>query len=715
MSDPDSGPESGGSSPSGRGDLPRLLARHSDLALAALVVLIVAMMIVPLPPLLLDLLLALNIGAAVTLLLMAIYVSDALKIAAFPALLLLTTLFRLALQVSATRLVLLEGDAGALIAAFGGFVVAGNVVVGAVVFAILAVIQFLVISKGAERVAEVGARFTLDAMPGKQMAIDAELRAGHIDGAEARRRRALLGRESQFFGAMDGAMKFVKGDAVAGIVILLTNIVGGLVIGVLQRDLDLATAARTYTILTIGEGLVAQIPALVISTAAGIVVTRVSSEEEGAHLGREILGQLLAQPKALAISATLLGLLALVPGLPTLPFVVLAGALGFVASRLIRAARSRSQRPPGGAAGIGGSGEPRAGADEAARAPVLTPIAVELGAGMADVLPADGGRLLGELVPRLRARVFEELGLPLPQVRLRRNVPGVPARGYVIRLREVPMGRGELLPGGGLAQVPHAQVAERGIAAHAAVLPDGAPGAWIPGDQLLAAKERGIATLTPEEVVTMHLLLLVRRHGHEFVGVQETQALLDALEATHPALVREVVPKMVSPVLLADVLGRLAEEGVSLRALPEILGALARWAPVERDPVILTEHVRAGLGRQIASRHAAPDGSLSVYLLDPLIEETIREAIRRTPTGSYLALEPALSRDINAAVGRSLAHEIRTPVLLTNVEIRRFLRRLVETEHPRVAVLSYQELAPETRLQPLGRITVEGERAAAPL
>src|SRR3954452_4741179 len=318
------------------GDVRTLLTRYSDMALAGLVVAIVGMMIVPLPTPLLDLLISVNIATGVVLLLVAIYVSDALKIATFPTLLLLTTLFRLALEVSATRLILLRADAGEVIRAFGNFVVAGNLVVGAVVFLILTMIQFIVISKGSERVAEVAARFTLDAMPGKQMSIDAELRAGHIDHNEARRRRSALARESQLFGSMDGAMKFVKGDAIAGIVVLAVNIVGGLVIGVLQRGLDVATAAKTYTVLTIGEGLVSQIPALVISTAAGIIVTRVASEEEGGHLGRDIGLQVMAQPKAIAIAAGLLLLLAVVPGLPGVPFVTLGIVLGLIAWRLLR-------------------------------------------------------------------------------------------------------------------------------------------------------------------------------------------------------------------------------------------------------------------------------------------------------------------------------------------------------------------------------------------
>jgi type III secretion protein V len=682
-----------------RGDLRTFLGRYADVALAGLVVVIVAMMIVPLPTFLLDLLISLNIAVAVTLLLVSLYVSEPLKIATFPTLLLLTTLFRLALEVSATRLILLRGYAGQVIQAFGNFVVAGNLVVGAVVFVILTLIQYIVISKGSERVAEVGARFTLDAMPGKQMSIDAELRAGHIDHAEARKRRALLSRESQFFGAMDGAMKFVKGDAIAGMVVLLTNIVGGLVIGIVQRGMDAATAARTFTLLTIGEGLVAQIPALVISTAAGIIVTRVSSDDEGGQLGREVGAQILAQPKALAITAGLLGLLAIVPGLPTIPFLVLALLLGFVAFRLL------------------GIGAPIAAADSpgkpAARpalpAPLLTPIMIELAPDLSDaLLPGEHGRLLDQLVPALRERLFEETGLPMPAVRMRAHCPGLPRGGYVLRLSETPMARGEVVPGGGLALETRDHLAAQGIPATSAVHPDGRPAAWIAPGDLPGARLRGVATFGPDEVIAAHLLVLLRRHGFELLGIQETQALLEALERSQPALVREVVPKLLSPALLTDVLRRLAEEGVSLRALREILGALAEWAPLERDPVALTEHVRGALRRQLTARHLDAAGTVGVFLLDPLIEEAVREAIHKTATGSYLALEPELARDILAAASRALPPATTTPpVVLTSVDIRRHVRRLLETEHPQVAVLSYPELAPEARLAPLGRIKVQ--------
>ncbi len=655
------------------GELAARLARHGDLALAGIVVAIVAMMIVPLPTPLLDLLLSINIAAAVTVLLVALYVGDALRIATFPTVLLVTTLFRLALEVSATRLVLLRADAGEVIRAFGNFVVAGNLVVGAVIFVILTLVQFIVISKGSERVAEVAARFTLDAMPGKQMSIDAELRAGHIDPVEARRRRAALARESQLFGAMDGAMKFVKGDAIAGIVVLVVNVVGGLIIGVVQRGMEPAVAARTYTILTIGEGLVAQIPALLISTAAGIIVTRVASEDDGSgagqgQLGRDIGRQILAQPKALAIAAALLALLAVVPGLPAAPFLVLAAALGAIAWRLLRVpATTTDESAEASATPEAAAARARvAGADAATMLPppVLTPIAIEvsaeLGARLGPADPKAGGVFVTETVPFVRERLFAELGVPLPVVRLRAGVGGLTGGAFVVRLNEVPLARGE-----------------------------------APLDDARAA-----ATHVGEEVLS-----LMRRYGHEFIGVQETQTLLDGLERTHPALVREVVPKLVSPILLADVLRRLVEEGVSLRNLRDVLGALAEWAPHERDPVALVEHVRAALRRTITFQHAG-GGVLTAFMLDALIEDTIRESIHKTPTGSYLALEPQLSRDIILAVGRALGPSESGAVLITNAEIRRYVRRLVETEHPTLAVLSYQELAPEAQIRPLGRISL---------
>jgi type III secretion protein V len=670
----------------GTGDLRTRLTRHADLALAALVVGTVGMMIVPLPGFLLDLLISLNLAVAVTLLLIAIYVSDALKIATFPTLLLLTTLFRLALEVSATRLILLRADAGAVIHAFGAFVVAGNLIVGAVIFVILTLIQFIVISRGAERVAEVAARFTLDAMPGKQLAIDAELRAGHLDAAEARRRRAAITRESQLFGAMDGAMKFVKGDAIAGVVVLAVNLVGGLAIGVFQRGMDLAGAARTYALLTIGEGLVAQIPALVIAIAAGVIVTRVAAEDEGGHLGREIGLQILAHPKALAIAAVLLGLLGLTPGLPALPFLLLAAGLGLIAWRVLVASPATTgvaaaRAPLGsiaGGDGAGAAGLAGPGLAAGLPAPRLTPVEIALGAELADELglgPDGGGRAIPpaiapaipqEIAPAiadLRARLFAETGLVLPAVQVSAAAGDLPARGYRIALNEIPLARGAIAIG----------------AANAA------------------------------EQISGVLLGLLHRRGHELLGIEEAQALVTALARSHPLLVREVVPKLVSPALLADVLRRLAAEGISLRQLPEILGALADAAPATRDPATLAERTRVALRRAITFAHAGEGGVLAAITLDPLVEDAVRDAIRPGADGGHLALAPDATQDILASVGRALAAAPvggPRPVIVTAADLRRHLRQLIEVDHPDLAVLSYAELAPETRIETVARVSV---------
>jgi len=642
------------------GDVRSFFARTADLGLAAFVVLVVGMMIVPLPAFLLDLLISLNIGAAVILLLVSIHVSDALRIATFPSLLLLTTLFRLALEVSATRLILLKANAGQVIHAFGSFVVSGNLVVGVVVFLILTTIQFIVIAKGAGRVAEVGARFTLDAMPGKQLSIDAELRAGHIDANEARRRRALLARESQFFGSMDGAMKFVKGDAIAGIVVLITNSVGGLIVGILMNGMDVVVALRTYTLLTIGEGLVAQIPALVISTAAGILVTRVSSEEEDGHLGNDICRQILAQPKALAASATLLFVLALIPGLPAVPFLVLGAMFGLVTHRLLKTPNAPSPRTVD-LPRDGDMGRPTGVAS-----PLLVPIAIDLSAALTQsILPRQGpSRLVSELLPALRETFFAEAGIALPTISVCGDTVGLAGGAYAIRLHEIPVAKGDAFAHAGLTKA---------------------------------------STPSPDEIIAEHLHRVLHRHGYRFVGIQETQALLEGLRCSHPHLVHEVVPKLVSPVLLADVLQRLAREGLSLRNLGDILGVLAKRAGNRGDAASLAEDARGALHRQITFQYSNPDGSVGVFFLDSMIEETVREAIGKT--GSHLALPPELSQDIVRAVKSAVA-SVASPVILTASDIRRHLRELLESEQPQVAVLAYQELTPETKLQTLGRITV---------
>ncbi|MET0594586.1 MAG: flagellar biosynthesis protein FlhA [Polyangiaceae bacterium] len=651
----------------------------ADAGLAAFVVLIVALMVVPLPTWLLDILLAGNLSAAIAILLVVLYVPDAISIATFPTLLLITTLFRLSLNVSSTRLILLQANAGEVIRSFGQFVVRGNYVVGAVIFLILTIIQFVVIAKGSERVAEVGARFVLDAMPGKQMAIDAEARSGAIDGNEARHRRRQLARESQFYGAMDGAMKFVKGDVIASVIITFVNILGGLAIGVGQRGLEVETALKRYGLLTIGDGLVTQIPALVLSTAAGILVTRVASEEPDRSLGRELAGQILGIPKALQVAGIFVLGLAAVPGLPGVPFAVLGTLLLVAAQARVRQMRSEARRAVA---------EPARGAVAARRGPVFLPVVVPFTIDVSSDFSAlleDEAR--GEEIvrpsaftigQRIRERIFEELGVPLPAARVR-VIGSLPDRHLVISLFEIPT---------------------RVIA-----VPQGSTEAQAIADLEAAALE------------------VLRARAADFIGIAETQLLLDQLEQIAPALVRQTIPKPVTPSLLTDVLRRLVEERVAVRDLRTILEALSLVAPTEKDPLNLAEFVRSQLRRATTFRLTAGRRDLPVCLLDPTIEETIRHAVTKTAAGSFLALAPAAGRDVVAAIRRALteaqspgtaspasgpARAAATNVILTQPDVRRFVRKLIEVDLPDTVVVSYAELLPEIALHPVAKATLRG-------
>jgi len=642
----------------------------AELGLALLVISVVAMMIVPLPTWLLDVLIATNLSISVAVLLVVLYVPDALAIATFPTILLLTTLFRLALNVSSVRLILLQANAGDVIKAFGQFVVRGNYVVGGVIFLVLTIIQFIVIAKGSERVAEVGARFVLDAMPGKQMAIDAELRSGAIDGNEARRRRRMLSRESQFYGSMDGAMKFVKGDVIASLVITVVNILGGLAIGVGQKGMPAVEALKRYGLLTIGDGLVSQIPALVLSTAAGVLVTRVASEDPDTPLGQELASQLFGMPKALRVASGFVLLLALVPGLPAVPFLVLAAALFVIARararQIARDDRRDATEPRPIAPAAGGR------RTETPFVPIVVPWSIEVSEDLASALEdanEDGERLgLRSEALALRERLFSELGVPLPAPRVR-VAPGLPARHAVLSLFEVPA---RVMP----------------------VIPDGT------GDGEVV---RVVADAAAE---------LLRGRAADFLGLAETQRLLDELEQFAPATVRNVVPKPVTLTLLTDVLRRLLEERVSIRDLRAILEALASLAATEKDPLTLTELVRAQLRRALTFKLTRGATQLGVVLVDPTIEDTIRRAIQRTPAGAFLTLPPAAARDVIAALRRAgseaTTQGAAAPVFLTQPDIRRFMRKLLETEVPDATVVSFAELLPEVTLRPVARANLAG-------
>ncbi|HEX9288726.1 MAG TPA: flagellar biosynthesis protein FlhA [Anaeromyxobacteraceae bacterium] len=672
-----------------------LLARlkgSSDLALAALALALVSLLVAPLPPWLLDLCIAANLALAATVLVVALFARDALRFASFPTLLLLTTLFRLALEVSSTRLVLSRGEAGRVIQAFGQVVVAGNYVVGAVVFAILTLVQLLVVAKGAERVAEVAARFTLDALPGKQMSIDADLRCGAVDQAEARRRRRALEREGQLYGAMDGALKFVNGDAIAGVAIVLVNVAGGLVAG-LARGLPLEMAARRYALLAIGDGLVAQIPALLISVAAGVAVTRVAAEEEGGSLSEDLGRQLFSDPRALAAVAALCGTLAVVPGLPAAPFLALAVAAGAGGHLLARRARAVKATAAPEVDPAGAEGAPRT--EPPLGQPV--PLALELAP---DLAAAGAERLERELLPALRREIARELGVHVPEIAVR-SAP-LPAGAWRLLVDEVPAASGRAPEGEAVALAPPGDLDAVGIAAVAEV----DPLTFARVARIAAADAARASALAPVrgplERVGVGVAAALRAHAHLLVGVQELQALLDGLEPSHPALVREATRQIPAPVL-AEVLRQLLEEGISVRPLRSILEALLEAGGGARGSVALVESCRRALRRHIAHGHAGA-GALDALLLDPAAEAVLREAL----AGSVAAVDPVAARSLLDDIERKLEarDDLRPPVLLAGPDVRRALRQLVAPRFPQLAVLSYEELPASLPVHPVGSVAV---------
>jgi type III secretion protein V len=698
------------------------LAKYSDIVLACVVVAIIGMMIVPLPPLLLDLLLTINISLSVVLLLISLYVPTALKLSVFPTLLLITTMYRLALTISTTRLILLTGDPGEVVIAFGKFVVSGNYVVGLVIFVILVIVNFIVISKGSERVAEVAARFTLDAMPGKQMSIDADMRAGSIDQEDGKRKRRDLERESQLFGAMDGAMKFVKGDAIASIIITVINIVGGLIIGVMQKGMDVGSAAEKYVLLTIGDGLVGMIPAILISTCAGIIVTRVGGDEEGNHLGKDVATQLTAYPKAIAIAAGMLIVLGLIPGLPKIPFFLLGAGAGYGAWKMLKKDEAGTTEEAGLTTGetpegeVPNSTEPQAkepiNPDSELFIPVVTPIVLEVSDALVPFVDSrqDNGKFLFELIPFMRDGLFVELGVRFPGVRARGN-PNLPPGSYQIQINEVPVVTGQATIGHILVNDTVDRLRLMNIQGFEAVNPaTRQPAAWVPEQNKDVLEAAGLTTWDVPGYIILHLAAVLRRQAREFVGVQETQSMLDQLEKAFPAIVKEVVPKVVSVLKLTEILGRLVEEEISIRDLRGILQALAEYGQVEADNVMLTEHVRSSLRRYVSHKYARGTGTLVVYLLDPQIEEAIRGSIKRTSAGTHLALEPDIAQEIVQAVKNECGHlppSAQRPVILTAMDIRRYVRKLLEYEfNPTFSVVSFQELSPDLNIQPVARISI---------
>ena len=684
------------------GRLPGLLGR-SDILVSVGIVAILMVMIIPLPTILLDIFLALNITIALLILVISLYTFKALEFSVFPSVLLATTLFRLSLNVASTRLILLHGEegpraAGSVIQAFGQFVVGGDYVVGIVVSLILVVINFMVITKGAGRVAEVAARFTLDAMPGKQMAIDADLNAGLIDDKEARTRRKEISQEADFYGAMDGASKFVRGDAIAGILITMINIGAGFVIGVVQKGLPMAQAASNYTILTVGDGLVGQIPALIISTAAGILVTRTAGTSD---FGTELKGQFTLNPRAMWVVSGILFGFAMIPGLPHVSFFLISILLAFLA-RKVQAAKAKEkeqeERIPTDALA------PREENYEEMLAIDL--LELEVGYGLIPLVDsARDGELLGR-VKSIRKQFVLEQGFIVPPVHIKDNLQLKPNE-YAILLKGVSIGSGEILPGHCLAMNPGGATEKlKGIATIEPTF--GLPATWISEDKKDHAQMSGYTVVDGTTVVATHISEIIKQHAHELMGRQEVQNLLDNFSKQYPKLVTELVPNLLPLGSIMHVLKNLLRENVAIRDLRTILETLADRASAVKDPDSLTEYVRQALARSISARLVKADGSLPLIAFDRGLEETIQSSLHHSGDGSYLALEPKTAQDLIEKLGEKINHfsADSTPVLLCAPVIRPHVKRLTERYLPSLIVLSHNEIAPHLKVRSIGTVSL---------
>lgn len=674
--------------------------KSGDIAITIGIIFIILMIIIPIPLFLVDILLSLNISLALLILLISMYNKEALDFSVFPSLLLITTLFRLSLNITTTRYILSEGNAGQVIEAFGNFVMGGNPVVGFVVFIIIVIVQFMVITKGSERVAEVAARFTLDAMPGKQMAIDADLNSGLIDEREAKNRRLKIQGEADFYGAMDGASKFVKGDAVAGILITLVNVIGGFIIGVLIQGMPMAEALSRFTILSVGDGLVSQIPALLISTGTGIVVTRATSES---NLGRDFIDQLFNNYKIMFIISGVLFFLALTP-LPFIPYMLLS--LIFLGSGLNMLRRSRiEERAPE-------IGEEQDNVEEIRRPenvlPLLNvdPIELEFGYGIIPLADkSQGGDLFDRLV-MIRRQCALELGIVVPMIRLRDNIQLQPNE-YVIKIKGVEVSGGEILFDHYLAMNPG--IADGEIKGIDTVEPAfGLPAKWIDEKERERAEIFGYTVVDPPSIISTHLTEVIKKHAHELIGRQDVKMLLDNLKETHPTLVDEVIPSLLSIGDIQKVLSNLLREGVSIRNFSNIMEALADYGQVTKDTDMLTEYSRQMMFRSITKQFISRDDA-KVITLDPDLERIIMESLQTTETGTYMALDPSISQKLVSSLGKEVEKVLsigEQPLIVTAPVVRFYFKKFVEQISDDIIVLSYNEIDPKTKIQSIGTVSV---------
>jgi type III secretion protein V len=685
------------------------ITKRNDIVLAIFLVMIAFLMILPIPTFVIDILIGINLSGAILLLMIGVYMPSPLAFASFPSVLLLTTLFRLALSISTTRLILLQADAGSIVTTFGEFVVGGNIVVGFVVFFIITIVQFIVITKGSERIAEVSARFSLDAMPGKQMSIDSDLRSGTITMDEARLRRNNLEKGSQLYGSMDGAMKFVKGDAIAGMVIIFVNILGGISIGMMQQNLSLGEAGELYSILTIGDGLVSQIPALFISITAGIIVSRVTTDEES-NLGQDIGNQMMSQPNALLIASGVVFIMGLIPGFPFIVFLFLSFVLGLT-GMLMRQVQAHKFEETGGTSLIGANlaDQERFKAAEASNKSddeVVSPVLVELThQAKAYLAPED----LHNEFTTVRKQFYLDMGIPIPGIRFRlmKNMQDE----YKIFIQSIPVAQGQLGLGQVFVNESSENLKSKQIPHQAGdnFLP-GLPTVWVAQEHAENLQSQKIKTLNPAQILSFHLAASLRQHASEFVGVQEVHMLFNKLEAQgFGELIREAQQLVVLP-KISDVLRRLVSEGISIRDLRQILESIIEWGETEKDIAMLAEYVRTGLKRQISHKFSNGSLTLPVYLLEPETENQIQGSIRQLPTGSFLDLSPEASDFFiqtlknNEIEAQNRSDLTARPVVVTSMELRRHLSSYFSSKMVSIPVLSFQELTSEVRLNPLGRL-----------
>jgi flagellar biosynthesis protein FlhA len=677
----------------------RMLGANGDVLLAVAVILILALMIIPIPAMLLDILLAANITLAIVILMVSMYMTHPLELSVFPGLLLLLTIFRLGLNVASTRLILGEGYAGEVISAFGSFVVKGNYVVGFIIFIILVLIQFIVIVKGAGRIAEVAARFTLDGMPGKQMAIDADLNAGIITEREARERRAEIGREAEFYGAMDGASKFVRGDAIAGLLINLVNIVGGFVIGVAQRGMDLSDAAKTYTLLTVGDGLVTQIPALIIAVSSGMIVTRSAA---GNAFDVEIRTQVFGKPKTLMIAAGALLLFAVVPGLPGVPFMILGGLAGSVGYLRLR---EDQQRPETTEAAVALPAKEEKIEDYLQ----VDPLELEIGYGLISLVDEGQGGDLFVRIANMRKQLAVDLGVIIPPVRVRDNLQ-LDSSHYVIKIKGNLVARGELLldrylamnPGGIEESLPGIEVREPAF---------GLAAVWIAERDRERAELLGFTVVEPSAVLSTHLQEILRRNADKILGRQDTRKLVENLKKEYPAVVEELQPDVLPIGTVQKVLQNLLREGIPVRDLATILESLVDYARVTKNVDVLTEYVRHSLSETIARLYRDVHGMIHAIAIDPQLEQVITAALQnQRDTSPSLGLSPATVAQLHESLEQNIAAAGALgvqPVILCAATVRPYFYRLIHTSFPSVSVLSFTELPPESEVEFIGKLEVQ--------